>query len=341
MQGVREGIRFFTTAPGDGSEEAIAKVLSKRLRKRFLYLSYLSVDKSTEEDVVASIERSLAALNTSYIDFVLLTAPYCLPDYKKGACVRDAFKTSWVTSWKALEALQLKGKIRFLGVSDFSLVEIQHLQKVTKFPITIARARFDPWFRNIELRHYCRANGIHFMGRSVLGGRWKEERPNEAKNRDIFKEYCIQKAAYQHKISIHAAAYDFAVKKNVIVAPRVNDPLFVRVNIKAIDSESNEKIDLYYEVDKLDPDDEDGLTRQYAEASDFSRVSLNSQKDSEEEEEEKGKDAIHDEEIFKARVKEMVKAKERSAGNHSEEVYTDEKDYEAFPSYMMGEEDKE
>ena len=168
-------------------------------------------------------------------------------------------------------------------------------------------------------------------------------------NRDIFKEYFIQKAAYQYKISIHAAAYDYAVKKNVIVAPRVNDPLFVRVNIKAIDSENNEKIDFYYAVDELVPEDKDGLTRRYARISDFSRDTMSSMRREEEmDEQEEGeespnyakrKETINHDELSRARDEELENAKRLSSGNHSEQVYTDEKDFEVFPSDMMGSEE--
>lgn len=341
-QSVIEGYRFFCTAPGDGSEEAFGKFFFRmaKIRKNLRLLSYLSVDTPAEK-VADSIEKSLVALQTPYIDIVLLKAPYCVPDYSVGACTRDAFSNSWMKTWAALEAMQAAGKIRYLGVSDFSLQELQQLYSAAKSKIVMARARFDVYFRNLQFRHFCRDNNILFMGRSVLGQRWKTEAPDFPENRDIFKEFWMQDVAYKHKISIHAAAYDFAIKKNVIVAPKVNNPLYVRVNIKAIDSESTESIDGYYPIDNFDPNDHDGLTAADAVASDFSHSAAwqKIQKGAGGEVEQDK--TIKSEELEEIRENDMVAVGKKSAVNYSEETYTDENDFEVFPRYMLRQQDED
>lgn len=104
------------------------------------------------EAAKASLDRSLSRLNLDYIDMVLIHQPY-----------GDSHGT-----WRALEEYQAAGKIRAIGVSNFSPVravdlalfnkvmpqanqiEINPFQQKPK-PLPLCRPKASPWKRGGRL----------------------------------------------------------------------------------------------------------------------------------------------------------------------------------------------
>lgn len=73
-------------------------------REELFVTTKVWVENAGEEAAAASLERSFARLNLSYIDMVLIHQPY-----------GDVYGT-----WRALERYQAAGKIRAIGVSNFT-----------------------------------------------------------------------------------------------------------------------------------------------------------------------------------------------------------------------------
>ena len=73
-------------------------------REELFITTKVWVENAGEAAATASLERSLQRLNLSYIDMVLIHQPY-----------GDVYGT-----WRALERYQAAGKIRAIGVSNFT-----------------------------------------------------------------------------------------------------------------------------------------------------------------------------------------------------------------------------
>jgi diketogulonate reductase-like aldo/keto reductase len=76
------------------------------------------------------------------------------------------------------------GKVRFIGVSNFSLAQLQEAQKaLSRHPIVSNQVRYNPIDRRIEkdLLGYCQSNGITIIAYSPLArglGRIRDHDPN-------------------------------------------------------------------------------------------------------------------------------------------------------------------
>lgn len=122
------GISFFDHADiyGDGQSEAVfGKALQKNpaLRSRMILQSKCGIRKgccydSSKEHILFSVDESLKRLQTDHLDVLLIHRPDILGDPGEIA--------------EAFEALYSAGKVKYFGVSNHSLAQINLLQSAFK-----------------------------------------------------------------------------------------------------------------------------------------------------------------------------------------------------------------
>lgn len=115
---VELGINFFDTAEiygGGLSETILGKALREVRREEVVIASKVFPTKLRERGVRKALERSLRRLNTSYIDLYQVHWPPLLMTIPR--------------MMRALEKLWREGKIRAIGVSNFSLGQLRRAQE--------------------------------------------------------------------------------------------------------------------------------------------------------------------------------------------------------------------
>jgi len=78
-------------------------------------------------------------------------------------------KGTWQESWKAMEEMHRKGKIRSLGVSNFDLQDLEELVKLATVPVSAVQNWFDPFHQDLRIREFCQEHNIRYIGYSTLG----------------------------------------------------------------------------------------------------------------------------------------------------------------------------
>ena len=78
-------------------------------------------------------------------------------------------KGTWQESWKAMEEMQKKGKIRSLGVSNFYLEDLEELVQLATVPVSAVQNWFDPFHQDRRVRAFCQEHNIRYIGFSTLG----------------------------------------------------------------------------------------------------------------------------------------------------------------------------
>lgn len=156
------GLTFIDTAEGYRNAEAIIGKSIKGRRGELFIATKLSGDHSTEH-IDRAIEQSLTKMGIDHVDLYQLHRSTDRP-------VQDTVED--------LLRLRDAGKIRYLGISNFSPDEIDEIAEAG--PINSGQPRYNMLFREVEgdiLPAYLR-NGIGVMAHSVLakgllGGRYK------------------------------------------------------------------------------------------------------------------------------------------------------------------------
>jgi aryl-alcohol dehydrogenase-like predicted oxidoreductase len=169
-----QGINLIDTAPvyGSGkSEEIVGKAIATAgLRSRAIIATKVGVEmrdgkayrNATRQRIHREIDDSLRRLRTNYIDIYQVHWPDPRVPIEETA--------------EAMQALYDLGKIRAIGVSNFSVEQMERFRRVA--PLHVMQPPYNLFERGIEAQilPYCRANNIATFGygalcRGLLSGR--------------------------------------------------------------------------------------------------------------------------------------------------------------------------
>lgn len=90
-----------------------------------------------------------------------------------------------------MEKLLQTGKVKAIGVANFSVPYLQELMKTADVTPAANQIENHPYLPGQEIRDYCRDKGIHVTAYSPLG----------STGGPLFKEEGVQKVAQKHDVS--------------------------------------------------------------------------------------------------------------------------------------------
>jgi diketogulonate reductase-like aldo/keto reductase len=147
-KGLEAGALFIDTAESYGSEVDVG-VAVRGMRERVFIATKISPDHFHPADVRRSLDASLQRMGIDHVDLLQLHEPNpSIPLHETMGAVADLIDS---------------GKVRFAGVSNFSLALLQVAQRALhKHPVVSNQLRYNLIDRTIErdLLPYCRSQGI-------------------------------------------------------------------------------------------------------------------------------------------------------------------------------------
>jgi len=157
-QCVDSGATFFDTAPvyGNGkSEDMLGRLFSTKRNDIFLATKF-SPENARYKDVIRSTEESLKRLRTDNIDLYQIHWP------SSDIPISETLL--------AMEKLVKDGKVKHIGVSNFSLKELKEACTSTSLEIASIQVEYNLFDRSIEqnLLPFCRERKISVIGYSPL-----------------------------------------------------------------------------------------------------------------------------------------------------------------------------
>lgn len=133
-QALQKGMRLIDTARVYNVEEQVGKGIKKSgvPREDIFVGTKLWCNDYHPDDVERALDGSLEDLDTPYVDLMLMhypctfaRGPERFPRDRDGRMIHG--KTTFVDTWKAMEKLTNTGKVKAIGVSNFSRGEIETL----------------------------------------------------------------------------------------------------------------------------------------------------------------------------------------------------------------------
>jgi diketogulonate reductase-like aldo/keto reductase len=149
---LEEGYRHIDTAQAYGNEESVGVGLRESGVPReeiFVTTKFLPSGK----DPVAAIEESLPRLGLDYVDLYIVHWPEGGP--------------TW--AWPGMERARERGYARSIGVSNFSVDELQQVLAAATDPPVVNQVNFNPFAYRRALLESCRESGIALEAYSPLG----------------------------------------------------------------------------------------------------------------------------------------------------------------------------
>lgn len=186
---LESGINFFDHADiyGAGKSEALFGEVLKRnpdLREKMILQTKCAIIPgkmydSSKEHIINSVNASLERLHTDHVEILLLHRPDALCDPREVA--------------EAFDELYESKKVQYFGVSNYTPLQIQLLQKYTKHPIIINQLQLsivhsvmidsglnmnmkESWAQDKDggVLDFCRINDITIQAWSIIQASWAE-----------------------------------------------------------------------------------------------------------------------------------------------------------------------
>ena len=155
-QGLDAGALFIDTAESYGTESVVGEAV-RGIRDRVFIATKVSPDHFHERDLRDAVDASLRRLSIDSVDLVQLHYPNASIPIQE--------------TMGALGALVDAGKVRFCGVSNFSIDQMREAQKALGArPLVSNQVRYNIIDRTIEsgLLQFCQEQGITVIAYSPL-----------------------------------------------------------------------------------------------------------------------------------------------------------------------------
>lgn len=155
IKAIQTGYRMIDTAAIYQNETAVgAAVKNSGVNRDELFItSKVWVQDHGYEKAKSAFQRTLDRLQMDYLDMYLIHWPY----------------GDFLGTWKALEELYNEGKIKAIGVCNFTIEKLEELKANSTVLPVINQIELHPVFQQKELQVYDRENNIITQPWSPLG----------------------------------------------------------------------------------------------------------------------------------------------------------------------------
>jgi diketogulonate reductase-like aldo/keto reductase len=213
--GISLGATHVDTAEMYGTEETVGEAIADERDKVFL-ATKVSPSHIHHDELIKAAEASLRRLGTKTIDLYMIHWPNPSIPIKE--------------SMSAMEELSRQGKIRHIGVSNFSVEELKAAQKALSSSKKIVSNQVEYNLNNREIEKdllpYCKKEKITIIAYSPLA---RGQIPNSKKNDDL-----LEGIARRNKKTKAQVILNFITREeNVIAIPKANNEGHVRENCEA------------------------------------------------------------------------------------------------------------
>ncbi|WP_400159800.1 aldo/keto reductase [Arthrobacter sp. BPSS-3] len=212
-QAFEAGFRHIDTAKIYGNEAGVGRAIASsglKPEEIFITTKLWNSDQGYESTLKA-FEESMERLGLETLDLYLIH--WMQPKQQK-----------YVDTWKALIELQKQGRVKSIGVSNFSKEGLQELIDATGVVPAIHQIELHPFFNQADLREFGAANGILTQAWSPLG------QGGELLESAVIKEIAAKHDATPAQVVI---AWHLAIG-NVVIPKSVTESR-IRENYAALD----------------------------------------------------------------------------------------------------------
>ena len=169
-------------------------------------------------DIEDSFNRSLERLGLDYVDLYLIHWP-----------VPGCFGNTW----KVMEKLRADGKAKSIGVSNFSIADLELLKTVSDVIPAVNQVEFHPLFNHPELKAYCEERGIALQAYAPLArgaylnsplmleiGKAHQKTPAQVGLRWLIQQgiSVIPKSVHKERLEENSQIFDFALSDEEMAA---------------------------------------------------------------------------------------------------------------------------
>ena len=217
LHALKTGYRLIDTAAVYGNEEAVGKAVKKSgiPREEIFITTKLWVQSNGYEGTLKAFNNSLKRLDMDYIDLYLIHQPF-----------GDVYG-----EWRAMEELYEQGKVRAIGVSNFTMDRLIDLMINNKIKPAINQIEINPFHQQHFAHDYMNEKGIQTESWAPFA---------EGKN-GLFQHPVLSKIAEDHQRSVTQVVLRWLIQRDIVVIPKSVHPMRIEENFNVFNFELTEQ----------------------------------------------------------------------------------------------------
>lgn len=206
---IQNGYAMVDTANAYMNERAVGRAIKRSgIRRKDIYLSS-KLWPSVYTTAKQAIDSTLVRLDTEYIDLLFLHQP--IGDY--------------VGAYKAIEEAVKAGKVKSIGLSNFTLEQIKDMAEKMEIAPAAIQTEAHPYFQEAELKEYLNQIGAVLMAWYPLGHGDKR----------LIEEPIFTELARKYGKSNVQIILRWHIQMKNIVIPGSKNPDHIKANIDIFD----------------------------------------------------------------------------------------------------------
>lgn len=266
---IKVGYRLFDGAEDYGNEKEVGEGINRALdeglvaRDELFIVSKLWNSFHDPQNVEKALDRTLSDLKVDYLDLFLIHFPIAFKfvpfeeKYPPGFYCGDGDKFIYedvpiIDTWRALEKMVEKGKIRSIGISNFPGALIQDLLRGAKIKPAVLQIEHHPYLQQPRLIEYVQSQGIAITAYSSFGPQSFVElnHPRVKDVKPLFEHDVIKSVAEKANKTPAQVLLRWATQRGLAVIPKSNNPDRLLSNLKVNDFDLSQED--FKEISKLD-----------------------------------------------------------------------------------------
>ena len=224
VSALEEGYKYLDTASYYGNEQDISMALKQTgvKREEVFIASKIWRSDMGYDSTMKSFSRTLENLGTDYLDVLMIHWP------RPNLELRE-WKALDLETWRAMEDLHSKGKIRALGLSNFLPHHSENILAHCRVRPSIAQLEFHAGHTQAFALEYYRREGIQVQAWSPIG-----------RGRVLADELIVELAGKYH-VTPAQVCIRFCIQEGVMPLPKASTPEKLRENLECLDFEIDDE----------------------------------------------------------------------------------------------------
>jgi 2,5-diketo-D-gluconate reductase A len=218
---LQEGYRLIDTAAAYGNEAEVGEAIaaSGLARDEVFVTTKLWNDDQGHQNALSAFEHSLERLAMDYVDLYLIHWP-------------APSRGRYVETWKALCEVRADGRARSIGVSNFTVQNLEEIIQATDVVPAVNQVELHPRLIQSGLRSHHHERGIVTEAWSPLG-----------RGGDLLEEPVLKEIAGRHSRTPAQVVLRWHIQLGHVVIPKSVTPSRIKENLQIFDfSLSDEEI---------------------------------------------------------------------------------------------------
>lgn len=218
-QAISIGYRHIDTAQAYENESGVGTAIRDcgMTRDNIFVTSKVRAEYKSYESTVKSINETLQKTGLEYLDMMIIHCPQPWEEYNKSD--NRYFKENRQV-WKALEEAYSAGKLRAIGVSNFSEKDIENILETATIKPMVNQIECHIGNTPLELIQYCQNAGIVVEAYSPI-----------AHGRLLNNSYVIS-LAEKYNTTVSQLCIRYAIQLGTVALPKTTNPDHMRNNAK-------------------------------------------------------------------------------------------------------------